>query len=134
MDRLRLIDHIAQPLVELEVLSPRLLELLGSSQLKVRSGDRNCAGIDVGQLLHELPPYSDFATWLYAIIMMTLCQWRPHPLLSSTRARLSASYESPGCPASSPGKLQDMDKDWFKTFVIGRNIHKAMTELLHHFF
>ena len=26
---------------------------------------------------------------------------------------------------SGPGDLEDMDKDWFKTFVMGRNIHKA---------
>lgn len=24
-----------------------------------------------------------------------------------------------------PGALEDMDKDWFKTFVMGRNIHKV---------
>ena len=33
-----------------------------------------------------------------------------------------------------PGKLEDMDKDWFKTFVMGRNIHKARTVALLVFF
>ena len=27
------------------------------------------------------------------------------------------------------GELEDMDKDWFKTFVMGRNIHKATTSV-----
>ncbi|CAE7843056.1 ano10 [Symbiodinium necroappetens] len=64
VDRLRLIDHI------------------------VRSGDRSCAGIDVGQLLHD----GDLIHYF---------------------------------PLHEQGKLQDMDKDWFKTFVIGRNIYKV---------
>ncbi|CAK9100477.1 unnamed protein product [Durusdinium trenchii] len=64
VDRLRLIDHI------------------------VRSGDHNCAGVDVGQLLHD----GDLIHYF---------------------------------PLHEQRELEDMDKDWFKTFVMGRNIHKV---------
>lgn len=64
VDRLRLIDHI------------------------VRSGDHNCAGVDVGQLLHDGHLIHYF-------------------------------------PLHEQRDLEDMDKDWFKTFVMGRNIHKV---------
>ena len=69
VDRLRLIDHIAPnlslplgwrggenfPLLHLFVqLSGFITTLkIWGAALQVRSGDHNCAGVDVGQLLHE---------------------------------------------------------------------------------
>eukprot|EP00930_Biecheleria_cincta_P027617 TRINITY_DN1936_c0_g1_i1.p1 TRINITY_DN1936_c0_g1~~TRINITY_DN1936_c0_g1_i1.p1 ORF type:complete len:773 (+),score=119.24 TRINITY_DN1936_c0_g1_i1:76-2394(+) len=63
VDRIRLIDHI------------------------IRSSDHHCAGVDIGQLLHE----SDMLHYF---------------------------------PLHEQGKLEDMDKAWFKTFVTGRDIDK----------
>eukprot|EP00931_Biecheleriopsis_adriatica_P004326 TRINITY_DN106018_c0_g1_i1.p1 TRINITY_DN106018_c0_g1~~TRINITY_DN106018_c0_g1_i1.p1 ORF type:complete len:762 (-),score=149.67 TRINITY_DN106018_c0_g1_i1:75-2360(-) len=64
VDRIRLIDHI------------------------VRSSDHNCAGVDIGQLLHD----GDLLHYF---------------------------------PLHEQSQLEDMDKQWFRTFVTGRNIDKV---------